>query len=137
MKCSNPPVPTALHPTSYVFISHHHTGCVLISVTHGMECGVTCTAVVCLRHSGKSPAFMSHSAQQVLHVMAQGSDQVPWILCIWHDIMLAQIRKSSAPPEHKRPEVTTYRDLIEHVLASGNSTVALPSMLLLLYQLTQ
>lgn len=53
------------------------------------------------------------------------------------DAVLVQIRKSSAPPEQRDRGIATYRDLIKSALASGNATVALPSMLLLLYQLTQ
>ena len=45
-----------------------------------------------------------------------------------------QIRHSTAPPEHATAE--TYHDLVENVLKAGNTTMELPSMLLLLYKLS-
>jgi hypothetical protein len=45
-----------------------------------------------------------------------------------------QIRHSTAPEEHGESE--TYHELIERVLAEGNATVELPSMLLLMHHLS-
>jgi hypothetical protein len=44
------------------------------------------------------------------------------------------LKSSSAPEELKG--FTTYHDAIENVFKEGNATVQLPSMLLLLYELT-
>lgn len=45
-----------------------------------------------------------------------------------------QIKASTAAPELGR--FSTYREAIEDVLSGGNTTVQLPSMLLLLYELS-
>ena len=47
---------------------------------------------------------------------------------------LGQVRHGTAP--EARAGAQTYHDLVEGVLAGGNATLELPSMLLLLYQLS-